>query len=129
LLIMPRKSSKAEGDVKTEVSQKPQEPGKLAVIELSGHQFLVHEGNEFEIDNQDIEVGKKITVSEVLLLEDEGKVSVGQPYVTGSVVELEVLENKKGEKIEVIKYKAKSRYRKHVGYRSSLTKVKVVSIK
>jgi large subunit ribosomal protein L21 len=126
---MPRKSSKAEGDVKTEVSQKPQEPGKLAVIELSGHQFLVHEGNEFEIDNQDIEVGKKITVSEVLLLEDEGKVSVGQPYVTGSVVELEVLENKKGEKIEVIKYKAKSRYRKHVGYRSSLTKVKVVSIK
>lgn len=129
MLIMPRKSSKAEGDVKTEVSQKPQEPGKLAVIELSGHQFLVHEGNEFEIDNQDIEVGKKITVSEVLLLEDEGKVSVGQPYVTGSVVELEVLENKKGEKIEVIKYKAKSRYRKHVGYRSSLTKVKVVSIK
>lgn len=125
---MPKIAVKTEKKAKTEVVQKPKETGKFAVIELSGHQFLVREGNVFEIDNQDLEPGAKINTDKVLLLEDGGKVAVGQPYVAGSAVELEVLENKKGVKIEVMKYKAKSRYRKHIGYRSSLTKVRVVSV-
>lgn len=126
---MPKKAVKSQKEEKPQEVKEPKEIGKMAVIELSGHQFLVREGETLEIDNQDLEVGNKFAINEVLLLEDGGKVSVGQPYVTGSSVELEVLENKKGEKIEVIKYKAKSRYRKHIGYRSSLTKVKVVSVK
>ena len=125
---MPKKAAKVEKGIKTEVAPEAKVLGKLAVIELSGHQFLVRVGEALEIDNQDLKAGDKFTVSDVLLLEDGGKVSVGQPYVTGCAVELEVLENKKGKKIEVIKYKAKSRYRKHIGYRSSLTVVKVVSI-
>lgn len=126
---MPKKDVKSQKEEKSQEVKAPKEAGKMAVIELSGHQFLVREGEILEIDNQDLEVGNKFSVSEVLLLEEDGKVAVGQPHVSGSSVDLEVLENKKGEKIEVIKYKAKSRYRKHIGYRSSLTKVKVVSIK
>jgi len=125
---MPKKVVKAEKEIKTETVAAPKEAGKLAVIELSGHQFLVRVGETLEIDNQDLKVGDKFIVNEVLLLEDVGKVLVGQPYVTGCAVDLEVVENMKGKKIEVIKYKAKSRYRKHIGYRSTLTKVKVLSI-
>jgi len=91
----------AGNEVKTETVAAPRETGKLAVVELSGHQFLVREGETLEIDNQDLKVGDKFTVSEVLLLEDGGKVSVGQPYVTGCAVELEVLENKKGKKRDI----------------------------
>lgn len=126
---MAKTETKKEKSTKTEAVLKADEPKKLAVIELSGHQYLVKEGENLTIDNQNLEPGKKFKVAEVLLLESNGEVLVGQPYVSGGSVELEVLENKKGEKIEVMKYKAKSRYHKHIGYRSSLTEVKVVSVK
>lgn len=100
---------------------------KMAVVQISGHQFLVKEGDIFNIDNQALEVGKDLE-AQVLLTVDGDEVKVGRPYVEGVKVKMEVVENLKGEKIEVIKYKAKSRYRKHIGYRSHLTKVKVVSL-
>lgn len=113
--------------MKEQAAEKLQAVLKMAVVEISGHQFLVKEGEVFNIDNQDLEQGKNLE-AKVLLTVDGDEVKVGQPYVDGVKVKLEVVENLKGEKIEVIKYKAKSRYRKHIGYRSHLTKVKVVSI-
>ena len=66
---------------------------------------------------------------EVLLVRDEEKVKVGEPLVKGVKVTLKKLADEKGEKIHVFKYKAKSRYRKHIGSRAQLTRLQVVSIK
>ncbi|MCL5004144.1 MAG: 50S ribosomal protein L21 [Patescibacteria group bacterium] len=100
----------------------------LAVVELSGHQYLVKEGEVFTIDRRGLETGESFEIKQVLLLSKDGQAKFGRPYLEGAGVKLEIVENLKGPKIDVYKYKAKSRYRKHIGYRSSLTKVRVISI-
>ena len=99
---------------------------KYAVIRLQGHQYKVSEGEEILVDK--LADPKKIE-AEVLLVADEGKAVVGKPAVKGAKVTLKVVkEEEKGEKIHVRKYKAKSRYRKHIGFRASLTRLLVQKI-
>lgn len=99
---------------------------KYAVIRLQGHQYKVAEGEEILVDKL---VDPKKVEAEVLLVSDGEKVSVGKPTVKGAKVSLKVVkEDEKGEKIHVRKYKAKSRYRKHTGFRASLTRLLVQKI-
>ena len=128
-MFMPQKKDNT-GKLKLKAKEVPvpRSDNSLAVIEFSGKQHLVKVGDVLEVDNQSEAVGKNIEVEKVLLLEKNGQVTVGKPHVAGAKVVLEVLGDYKGEKIEVMKYKAKSRYRKHIGYRSKLTRVKVLSI-
>ncbi len=100
----------------------------LAIVEISGHQHLVGLDQELKLDRQSLPVGEKFESNRVLLLSKEGGLKIGQPHIAGAKITFEVLADFKGPKIEVMKYKAKSRYRKHIGYRSHLTKVKVVDI-
>lgn len=126
------KEGKVEKVVKEKQPERKKEPVKkdetLAVVELSGRQHLVKRGDVLTIDHQNLEVGQKFAADKVLLSEKSGDVKIGQPYLADTKISLEVLKNFKGKKIEIIKYKAKSRYRKHIGYRSHLTKVRVVEI-
>lgn len=90
-----------------------------AVLRISGHQYKVAEGEEFLVDRQ---VGEPVV--DVLLVSVAGKVEVGTPLATGAKVKVKVVEPEvKGEKIDVTKYKAKSRYRKHTGFRGIYTKL------
>ena len=96
---------------------------KYAVIALSGHQYRVAEGQKITVDKTDnIE-------PEVLLLVDDKKVQVGKPVLDKVSVKLKKLDDKKGPKIDVFKYKAKSRYRRHIGFRPSNSTMLVESIK
>jgi large subunit ribosomal protein L21 len=72
----------------------------------------------------------RITISEVLLWADldKEKIEVGSPFLEISV-EAEILAQKKGKKIEVVKYKPKTRYHKKQGHRQLQTEIKIVSIK
>jgi len=97
---------------------------KRLVIRINGRQYEVAEGEEILIDRA---LGEKIN-PEVLLIFDGDLVKVGKPLVDKAKVELEVLGEVKGEKIEGIKYKAKSRYRKRYGFRPLFTKVLVKSV-
>jgi large subunit ribosomal protein L21 len=97
---------------------------KYAVIRLQGHQYRVCEGEEILVDR--LVTGK--VEPEVLLMVNEDKITLGKPKVTGAKISLKVLGEEKGEKIEVIKYKAKARYRKHIGFRPSYTRLKVEKI-
>lgn len=124
---MPKKISQKPNQESSTKTESPEEK-RMAIIEVSGKQFLVKTGSLLTLDNQNQEPGQKIETEKVLLTLNDGNISVGQPYVKGAKVGLEVLENIKGKKIEIIKYKAKSRYRRHTGYRSRLTKVRVASI-
>ncbi len=78
---------------------------------------------------QDVEVGKKLTTSALLVSDPDGKdVKVGTPVVDGSKVECKVLDQKKGEKVRVFKMKAKKRYMRNKGFRPSITQLEILSI-
>lgn len=101
---------------------------KFAVISFSGVQLKVYEGKEYDVNKQAGNKGDKIEVSEVLLVANGEDIKLGNPYVEGSKVVLEISSQKKGEKINGLKYSAKSRYRKHFGSRPLITKVLVKKI-
>ena len=73
-------------------------------------------------------VGDAKLQADVLLVSQEGKVSVGKPVVKDAKVVIKVLGEEKGEKIDVYKYKSKSRYRRHTGFRSQLTRLLIQKI-
>ena len=100
----------------------------FAVIKLSGSQLKVSEGHEYEVNKLKGEKGNKIEIEEVLLIHDGKDTKIGTPYVEGSKVTLEITSQKKGEKIDGLKFKAKSRYRRRYGYRPEITRVIVKKI-
>ena len=101
---------------------------KSAVINLKGHQYIVNENEELFVDHLGIKKGGKVSPDEVLAIYNDSKSVLDEKTLKKAKVVLEVIENKKGEKIRVSTYKSKSRYRKTKGFRPSLTKVKVKKI-
>jgi large subunit ribosomal protein L21 len=101
--------------------------GKRAVISSGGHQYLVAEGDELEVELLD--PAQKDTSFEVLLVIDGDSVSVGAPTVSGANVTADILEQSvKGEKVVAIRYKAKKRVRKVRGHRQRHTRIKITKI-
>ena len=98
-----------------------------AVIETGGKQYRVQEGDVITVEKLKAEAGDKVTFDKVLLMSDGKEVKVGTPYldaaVTGSVVE-----NGKGQKVIIFKYKAKKDYRKKQGHRQPYTTVQIESL-
>ena len=100
-----------------------------AVIESCGKQYKVAEGDVVFFEKLDAEEGKKVTFDKVILVSNEGKVEVGNPYVKGMKVEGKVVSHGKGKKIIVFKMKAKKNYRRKQGHRQPYTKVEITTIK
>ena len=100
-----------------------------AVIEACGKQYKVEEKDVVFFEKLDAEEGKKVTFDKVILVSDNGKVQVGNPYVKGVKVEGKVVAHGKGKKIIVFKMKAKKNERKKQGHRQPYTKVEITSIK
>lgn len=101
-----------------------------AIIEDSGSQIKVNEGDVFEIDHRDVEPGADITFDRVLMLSDrDGESTIGTPYVSGASVCAKVLDLKKGAKIDVIKFKRRTGYRRKYGHRQPYVTVEITGIK
>ncbi|HIU52056.1 MAG TPA: 50S ribosomal protein L21 [Candidatus Merdicola faecigallinarum] len=100
-----------------------------AIIESCGRQYKVAEGDVIFFEKLDTEEGKKVTFDKVILVSNEGKVEVGNPYVKGIKVEGKVVNHGKGKKIVVFKYKAKKNYRRKQGHRQPYTRVEITTIK
>lgn len=99
---------------------------KYAVIRLQGRQYEVTEGQEILVDKV---VDLKSIAPEVLLVSDDGKVKVGKPTVKDAKVTVKVIDEiVKGEKVEVYKFKAKSRYKRHTGFRPKHTRILIEKI-
>lgn len=97
---------------------------KYAVIKLAGRQYKVSEGEEILVDRlTDTKVEP-----EVLLIVEDSKVKIGKPKVAGAKVKVKVVGEEKGEKILVTKYKAKSRYRRRMGFRPQYTRLLIQKI-
>lgn len=98
---------------------------KYAVIRLMGTQFRVEEGEEILVNK--VDEGAEV-LPEVLLVRNDKGIKLGDPTVKGAKVALTRLNEEKGEKIYVVKYKSKSRYRRRTGSRAHFTRFKVESI-
>ena len=100
--------------------------GKYAVIRIKGQQFKVSEGDEILVGK----LGEKEKPEAEVLMVGGGKTSkIGKPVVKGAKVALKVLEaEEKGKKLHVKKFKAKSRYRKKIGFRPVYTRLQVGKI-
>ena len=100
---------------------------KYAVVKTGGKQYKVSEGDVVEIDRIAGKDGK-LSFEEVLLLVNDGKVTVGKPFINGEKVEAKILEDIKGVKVRVSKFKSKVRYRRTTGFRAALTKIQIEKI-
>ena len=97
------------------------------VIETGGKQYLVKRGTVLKVEKLPVEVGKEVVFDKVMLssAEDGGEVKIGTPYLDGVNVKAEVLEQGKGDKVRVVKYKRKVRYTRNIGHRQLFTKIKI----
>lgn len=100
-----------------------------AVIQTGGKQYRVAEGETLRVEKLIASPGDKLSFSPLLFADDGGNVQIGRPNVSGIQVEAEVLEQGRGKKITIFKYKRRKSYRRKQGHRQPFTALKVVSIK
>lgn len=102
----------------------------INVIKTGGKQYKVSEGSVVKIEkiSDEIKEGDTVTFDQVLLVDDGSTTKVGTPTVSGAKVIAEVVEIGRSKKVDVIKYKAKSRYFKLRGHRQPFMKIKVTKV-
>ncbi|HWX19024.1 MAG TPA: 50S ribosomal protein L21 [Candidatus Binatia bacterium] len=100
-----------------------------AVLETGSKQYRVSAGDTLEIERLAIEAGQPVTFDRVLLVNNEGKLSVGAPTVANAAVVADVVEHIRGEKKIAFKMKRRKGYHKTKGHRQELTVVKITEIK
>ena len=100
-----------------------------AVIKTGGKQFKVSEGETLKIEKLTTEVGKKISISNVLTLVDGEKVTIGAPIIIkGASVNATVLAHGRRDKVKIFKMNRRKHYKKSQGHRQSYTEIKVDKI-
>ncbi len=99
-----------------------------AIVESGGRQYRAEEGHSFSVEKLPYEVGEQFDLDNVLLVADGDSITVGQPSVEGASVKATVVEQYRGKKIFVWKYKPKKRYRRRKGHRQSYTRIRIDSI-
>ena len=98
-----------------------------AIIATGGKQYKVSEGDIINVEKLGVEAGETVTFDQVLAVSDN-EMKVGSPFVDGARVTASVVENGRGKKVIVYKYKRKTGYHKKNGHRQAYTKVKIEKI-
>ncbi|HNQ72241.1 MAG TPA: 50S ribosomal protein L21 [Verrucomicrobiota bacterium] len=98
------------------------------ILETGSKQYRVSTGDTLEIERLAVEAGQPVTFDRVLLVNNDGKVTIGTPVVAGATVEADVVKHVRGEKKLTFKMKRRKGYHKTIGHRQELTIVKVKSI-
>jgi large subunit ribosomal protein L21 len=99
-----------------------------AIIKTGGRQYRVAEGDTIDVDLLDVEAGKTATFGDVLMYSDSGKLTHGDPLISGAKVTAEVIEERKDKKVIAFKFKRRKGYHRTVGHRRKLSRVKIKSI-
>jgi large subunit ribosomal protein L21 len=100
-----------------------------AVLETGSKQYRVSAGDKLEVERLSVDAGQPITFERVLLVNNDGKVSVGSPTVANATVVADVVEHIRGEKKIAFKMKRRKGYHKTIGHRQELTVVQIKEIK
>lgn len=99
-----------------------------ALVEILGKQYKAEKDAILKIDKVDAENGSVLEFDSVLLLNNDGKVKVGTPYVKGVKISTTVEDHRKDKKVTIIKFKRRKGYRRKQGHRQNYTYVKVNEI-
>ena len=123
------KTSKQAPKKVTKTATTTEDALKYAIVRRGKHQFYLELGKTYEIPRIDVPEGKEFVFEEVLAYgQDDDKFQIGTPVVKGVKVKVFVVKQLKGKKAHGFKYKAKSRYRRQWGYRTPMTRIKVLAI-
>ena len=99
-----------------------------AIVEIAGQQFKVSKDQKVYVHRLASEEGSKVSFDKILLLDDNGNVTLGAPAVEGASVEAKVLQHLKGDKVIVFKKKRRKGYKKRNGHRQYLTQIVIEGI-
>ncbi len=99
-----------------------------AIVEIAGQQFKVSKDLKVYVNRLANEEGSKISFDKVLLLDDNGAITLGAPAIEGASVEAKVLQHLKGDKVIVFKKKRRKGYKKKNGHRQYLTQIVIEGI-
>ena len=99
-----------------------------AIVHTGGKQYRVSTGDTIRVESIPGDIGDTVELTDVLMLSNEGQVTLGTPKVDGARVVTEISDSGKGKKIVVFKYKAKVRYRRKKGHRQLYTDLTVTDI-
>ena len=100
----------------------------IAVVKIGGEQLKVEKGQIFTVNRLEGASGKKVSFSDVLLIEDKGSTKVGNPKIEKATVSASIIEHLKGDKVIVFKKKRRKGYKVKNGHRQYLTKIKIEDI-
>lgn len=103
---------------------------KIAIIETGGKQYVVTQDSVLSVEllKGAEKKGDKITFDKVLLTDDGSSTKVGAPYISGASVGAELIENGRGKKLVVLRYRQKSRYLKKNGHRQPFARVRITKL-
>jgi large subunit ribosomal protein L21 len=99
-----------------------------AIVRTGGHQYKVAVGDQLDVEKLPVEAGEQVELNEVLMVSSDDQVTVGDPLVAGARVTATVVDQHRGDKIIVFKYKPKKRYRRKMGHRQDLTRLSINAI-
>jgi large subunit ribosomal protein L21 len=99
-----------------------------AIVEIAGQQFKVEKNDEIFVHRLEGEPGTKLEFSEVLLIDQEGKISIGNPYIEGSKITGKLLEHARGDKVIVFKKTRRKGFQKETGHRQDFSKILIENI-
>jgi large subunit ribosomal protein L21 len=100
-----------------------------AIVEIAGQQFKVQKDQKIYVHRLDVEEGKKVDFDKVLLIDNDGTISVGAPVIAGAKVSAKVEAHVKGDKVIVFRKKRRKGYAKKNGHRQSFTAITISDIK
>ncbi len=99
-----------------------------AIVNINGIQARITPDEVLDVPRLDGEPGSKLTFDRLLMIGDGDRIAVGQPYVKGATVTVEVLAHLRGPKLRVFKFKRRREYRRRRGHRDELTRLRVTAI-
>ena len=99
-----------------------------AIVKISGKQYRVSKGDIFKINRQEWKIGDKVKINHILLTDNKGKISVGNPIVNGASITVKILEHSREKKILIYKKKRRKGYQRKNGHRQGITLLEVVKI-
>jgi large subunit ribosomal protein L21 len=99
-----------------------------AIVEIAGQQFKVEKDQQIFVHRLEEKEGAKVEFENVLLIDNNGKVNVGAPAISGAKVTAKVLDHVKGDKVVVFKKKRRKGYRVKNGHRQAFTQIEIQSI-
>ena len=99
-----------------------------AIVNINGNQTKVAPDETLDLPRMAGEPGNKVSFDQVLMVCDGDTITIGSPYLKGASLTVEVLEHLRGPKLRIFKFKRRREYRRRIGHRDSLTRVRVTGI-